>query len=100
VETLVEEALAAFINPVEIMELEKIGVQGIPQLTVVNTRKTGKTGVAKIRKTDRIGAAKINKTDRIPMTTNGITIGMVATTIMVAIIITVAAGVDIIVDWR
>ncbi len=83
VDLLAEEAMAAYITPVEIMELQKIGARGTPQLTEAN-----------ISKTDRTGVAKISKTDRTLMMTTGMTIGMVAT------IITVAAGVGTIVDWR
>ena len=108
---LAEEALAAFINPAEITEPEKIGAQGMPQLTEANISKIDGNGAAKIRKTDsngaartrktgRTGAAKINKTDRRLMMTTGITTGMVATTIMAATIITAAAGADIMADWR
>ena len=88
--------MEVFINPVEIMELEKIGAQAIPQLTEANISRTDRTRVARISKTDKAGVAKISKTDRIHMMTTGITTGM-APTIPVA---DGAGGVDIIADWH
>ena len=85
VDLLAGEALAAYITPVEIMELQKIGAPGIPQLTEVN-----------ISKTDRTGVAKISKTGRTHMTTTGMTIGMVTTTGMAVVL----AGVDTMPDWH